>query len=403
MLSVEMLSTGDEVLYGQIVDTNAAWLADYLFTHGLLMTRRNTVGDNLEQLIAILQERSQHADVLIVNGGLGPTSDDLSAEAAAKAAGDTLSEHPEWLERMERYFADRGRVMAPANRKQACIPTHSELVDNPVGTACGFMMRLNRCLMFFTPGVPSEFREMVSGQIIPRLQQEGLLSGEQLCLRMTTYGRSESELAQQLDDLSLPQGVALGYRSSMPIIELKLTGPASLRPQMDAAWQEVRRVAGESALYEGTEPLASRLRSQIAGRGWSIVTSERFTGGLLADAFNQQTGPLAYGEVLPELSGGESEPLEALLTRAQTLQQAHGADLALVSGSLQNGRIGFALATPDRGYAQLAAFGISHHGHTTQQQVALLQAQNLLRCWFNGWSLSSSRGWVTIEQAINLP
>ena len=108
MLNVEMLSTGDEVLHGQIVDTNAAWLADFFFNQGLPLTRRNTVGDNLNDLVAVLRERSEHADVLIVNGGLGPTSDDLSALAAATAKGEGLVLHEAWLAEMERYFRDRG-------------------------------------------------------------------------------------------------------------------------------------------------------------------------------------------------------------------------------------------------------------------------------------------------------
>lgn len=107
MLRVEMLSTGDEVLHGQIVDTNAAWLADYLFQQGMPMSGRETVGDNLSSLIETLQERSHIADVLIVNGGLGPTSDDLSALAAAMACGVELVEQAEWMARIEAYFAER--------------------------------------------------------------------------------------------------------------------------------------------------------------------------------------------------------------------------------------------------------------------------------------------------------
>lgn len=148
MLNVEMLSTGDEVLHGQIVDTNAAWLADFFFNQGLPLTRRNTVGDNLDDLVAILRERSEHADVLIVNGGLGPTSDDLSALAAATAKGEGLVLHEAWLAQMEHYFRERGRIMAPSNRKQAELPASAEFINNPVGTACGFAVKLNRCLMF---------------------------------------------------------------------------------------------------------------------------------------------------------------------------------------------------------------------------------------------------------------
>ena len=199
MINVEMLSTGDEVLHGQIIDTNAAWLADLFFEQGLPLTRRNTVGDNLESLVNVLRERSEHADVLIVNGGLGPTSDDLSALAAATAKGEGLVLHEEWLAQMERFFSERGRVMAPSNRKQAEIPASAELVDNPVGTACGFAITLNRCLMFFTPGVPSEFKVMVEQQILPRLRERFTLPEPPLCLRLTTFGRSESDLAQSLD------------------------------------------------------------------------------------------------------------------------------------------------------------------------------------------------------------
>lgn len=396
MLAIEMLSTGDEVLYGQIVDTNAAWLADYLFNHGLLLSRRSTVGDNVEQLTAILQERSLHADVLIVNGGLGPTSDDLSAAAAAKAANDKLVEYPEWIEAMERYFTDRGRVMAASNRKQACIPSRSILVDNPVGTACGFMLRLNRCLMFFTPGVPFEFKKMVSDRIVPTLIQQGLTSVKRLCLRMTTFGRSESELAQRLDTLTLPEDVTLGYRSAMPIIELKLTGPETLRPQMESAWQEVRRVAGESALYEGTEPLSVRLSRKILEHNWRLVICEQFSGGRLAEAFSDESGPLVWAEVRPP----QQETLGELLKRVQDLRSYRHGDIALAVGCENNGRIRFALVTPTYSVAVKVAFGFSRHAKTIQREVAALQAMNMLRCWLNGWSLSTSHGWITVEESV---
>ncbi len=208
----------------------------FLFNQGLPLTRRHTVGDDLDALVAILRERSEQADVLIVNGGLGPTSDDLSALAAATSKGEGLILHPEWLETMTRFFAERGRPMAESNRKQAEIPASAEMINNPVGTACGFAVQLNRCLMFFTPGVPSEFKVMVEQEILPRLRQRFTLPEPPVCLRLTTFGRSESELAQSLNPLTLPPGVVMGYRSSMPIIELKLTGPADQRDAMLALW-----------------------------------------------------------------------------------------------------------------------------------------------------------------------
>lgn len=154
--------------------------------------------------MAILRERSEQADVLIVNGGLGPTSDDLSALAAATAKGEGLVLNAEWLETMTRFFAERGRPMAESNRKQAEIPASAEMINNPVGTACGFAVQLNRCLMFFTPGVPSEFKVMVEQEIVPRLRARFTLPSPPVCLRLTTFGRSESELAQSLNHLQLP-------------------------------------------------------------------------------------------------------------------------------------------------------------------------------------------------------
>ncbi|ECQ3410682.1 nicotinamide mononucleotide deamidase-related protein YfaY [Salmonella enterica] len=303
MLNVEMLSTGDEVLHGQIVDTNAAWLADFFFHQGVPLSRRNTVGDNLDSLVAILRERSQHADVLIVNGGLGPTSDDLSALAAATAKGEGLVLHQAWLTEMERYFQQRGRVMAPSNRKQAELPASAEFINNPVGTACGFALQLNRCLMFFTPGVPSEFKVMVEKEILPRLRARFSLPEPPLCLRLTTFGRSESDLAQRLDSLPLPPGVTMGYRSSMPIIELKLTGPATQREAMLALWPEVKRVAGQNLIFEGTEN--EHLNFALATPDGTYALRVRFSANRYSLAIRQEVCAMMALNMLRRWLNGE--------------------------------------------------------------------------------------------------
>ncbi len=396
MIKVEMLSTGDEVLYGQITDTNAAWLADYLFNQGLPMSRRSTVGDSLEDLVAVLKERSEHADILIVNGGLGPTSDDLSAQAAATAAGVELVEHKEWLVQMERFFSERGRVMAPSNRKQAQIPANSEMVDNPVGTACGFAMQLNRCLMFFTPGVPSEFKEMVDKQIMPRLRERFTLPEAPLCLRLTTFGRSESELAQSLEQLSLPEGAVMGYRSSMPIIELKLTGPASLRKEMEAVWPEVQRVAGESAIFEGTEGLPAQLAARLKAKGLRLAISERFTAGLLCLQLACAEAPLGNSNVLAPVA----ETLVEITQRAKELAGQTGCELALAVGALEHEHLNFALCTPAGTHGLRVKFNVNRHGLRTRQEVCAMMALNMLRRWLNGWDVAADHGWINVVEAI---
>ena len=398
MLNVEMLSTGDEVLHGQIIDTNAAWLADFFFNQGLPLTRRNTVGDNLDALVAILRERSEQADVLIVNGGLGPTSDDLSALAAATAKGEGLILHPEWLETMTRFFAERGRPMAESNRKQAEIPASAEMINNPVGTACGFAIQLNRCLMFFTPGVPSEFKVMVEQEILPRLRQRFTLPDPPVCLRMTTFGRSESELAQSLNPLTLPPGVVMGYRSSMPIIELKLTGPANQRDAMLALWPEVRKVAGDSLIFEGTEGLPAQIARCLQERQLSLTLSEQFTGGLLALQLSRAGAPLLASEVVP----AQEETLAQAARWAAERRINHFAGLALAVSGQENDHLNVALATPDGTFALRVKFSATRHSLAVRQEVCAMMALNMLRRWLNGQPLASEHGWINVVDSLSL-
>ena len=398
MLNVEMLSTGDEVLHGQIIDTNAAWLADFFFNQGLPLTRRNTVGDDLDALVAILRERSEQADVLIVNGGLGPTSDDLSALAAATAKGEGLILHPEWLETMTRFFAERGRPMAESNRKQAEIPASAEMINNPVGTACGFAIQLNRCLMFFTPGVPSEFKVMVEQEILTRLRQRFTLPDPPVCLRLTTFGRSESELAQSLNPLTLPPGVVMGYRSSMPIIELKLTGPANQRDAMLALWPEVRKVAGDSLIFEGTEGLPAQIARCLQERQLSLTLSEQFTSGLLALQLSRAGAPLLASEVVP----AQEETLAQAARWAAERRINHFAGLALAVSGQENDHLNVALATPDGTFALRVKFSATRHSLAVRQEVCAMMALNMLRRWLNGQPLASDHGWINVVDSLSL-
>ncbi|EMD1655552.1 nicotinamide mononucleotide deamidase-related protein YfaY [Pluralibacter gergoviae] len=399
MINVEMLSTGDEVLHGQIVDTNAAWLADLFFSQGVPLNRRNTVGDSLASLVDVLRERSHLADVLIVNGGLGPTSDDLSALAAATAKGEGLVLHEAWLSQMARYFADRGRVMAPSNRKQAEIPASAELIDNPVGTACGFALQLNRCLMFFTPGVPSEFKVMVEQQILPRIRQRFTLPEPPLCLRLTTFGRSESDLAQSLDGLTLPAGVTMGYRSSMPIIELKLTGPASEREAMLALWPEVKKVAGENLIFEGTEGLPTQIAAALQARSLSLTLSEQFTSGLIALQLGRAGAPLLAGEVVPS----QEETLAQTAHWTADRRVNHFAGLSLAVSGLEQDHLNFALATAEGTHALRVKFNATRYSLAVRQEICAMMALNMLRRWLNGWPVAAGHGWIEVVEDLFIP
>ncbi|WP_067705648.1 nicotinamide mononucleotide deamidase-related protein YfaY [Erwinia sp. ErVv1] len=392
MIRVEMLATGDEVLHGQIVDSNAAWLAEVLFQNGLPMTSRQTVGDDINELVTVLTERSKVADVLIVNGGLGPTSDDLSAQAAAKAAGVPLVMQEAWLAKMEAFFAGRGRKMADSNRKQAEIPAGAEMLDNPVGTACGFAMQLNRCWIFFTPGVPSEYKVMVEQQILPRLKARFSLPAPPVCLRMTTFGRGESDLASEIEPLPLPEGVVMGYRASMPIIELKLNGPASKLAEMEQFWQQVRAIVGESVIFEGTEILPEQVSRRLKEQNLRLAVSEQFTAGLLQWQLASAAAPLAAGNVLP----ARSETLSEIVARGSQLARDTGADLALVVGGMEEGILAFALHTPEGSWGQTVKFNVNRHGLKARQDVAAMMALNMLRRWMNGMEVTTGHGWIDV-------
>ncbi|MFE8153953.1 nicotinamide mononucleotide deamidase-related protein YfaY [Brenneria goodwinii] len=398
MLRVEMLCTGDEVLHGQIIDTNAAWLADYLFHQGLPMASRMTVGDDLDALVSALNQRSQIADILIVNGGLGPTSDDLSSLAAATAAGEALVEHAEWIERMEAFFAERGRVMSPNNRKQALLPASAEVIDNPVGTACGFALQLNKCLLFFTPGVPSEFKIMVDQQIMPRLRDRFTIAEPPLCLRLTTFGRSESDLASRLDGVALPPGVVLGYRSSVPVIELKLTGPASQQAAMEQLWEQVRTVAGENTVFEGTEGLPAQLARRLAEGKFHLAVSENFTAGLLNWQLQSAGVPLAGGE-LPVKA--DPQDLQQLADAARQLAESRQAALALTISARVDDRLAIALYTPQGAYALAIQFNVSRYSLQTHQEVVAMLAMNMLRRWLNGWPVYGGHGWINVLETLD--
>lgn len=170
---------------------------------------------------------------------------------------------------------------------------------------------------------------MVEQEILPRLRERFPLPAAPLCLRLTTFGRSESELAQSLDHLQLPPGVVMGYRSSMPIIELKLTGPAEQREAMLALWPEVRKVAGESMIFEGTEGLPAQIARRLQERQLSLTLSEQFTGGLLALQLSRVNAPLLASEVIPS----QEETLAQSARWAAERREKHFAGLALaVSG-----------------------------------------------------------------------
>ena len=294
-MKLEMICTGEEVLAGQIVDTNAAWFANEMMEHGIEVQRRVTVGDRMEDLISVFEERSHHADVILVNGGLGPTSDDMSAEAMAKAKGEALVENASWRATMEAWFAKGGREMAASNLKQALLPESAIMVDNPVGTACGFRVKLNRAWLYFTPGVPFELKHMVKEQFLPFIKQEFELNEKIALTKMLTLGYGESTLADKLEHLVLPEGITIGYRSSMPHIEIKIFARGDkaigVLPRVK---KHVQELLGSAVVAENRKSIAEEIHQRLNGSGMSLSIAESCTGGLIASQLVAFPGSSSY-------------------------------------------------------------------------------------------------------------
>jgi len=222
--TLEIFSQGEEVVTGQTVDTNAAWLSEHVVAMGFTVTRHTAVGDKLDDLVTLLREISVRADCCICTGGLGPTSDDLTAEAVAKAFDLPLEFDDIAFEQIKRFFMLRTRPMPESNRKQAMFPKGAERIDNVWGTAPGFSLQVGRCWFAFVPGVPFEMRHLFSESIRPTLASRFLLRPGKL-ITIKTLGVGESAIQERISAIEIPPQVQLGFRASPDDVQTKLLFP----------------------------------------------------------------------------------------------------------------------------------------------------------------------------------
>jgi nicotinamide-nucleotide amidase len=288
-MHIEVICTGDEVLTGKIVNTNFSYITQKLEDVGLSVQWETTVGDDRENLLRAFQLAGERADAVIVNGGLGPTVDDLSQEIAAKAAGVDLALNEDWLKRMEDFFQRRSRVMPPNNRKQAMLPTTAEVIDNPIGTACGFAVDIGRARFYFTPGVPRELRRMLEEQIVPRLLAKAGLPGAIFLKRFHSYGLGESHVDSLLSGVEalVPDGsVKLGFRAHYPQLETKLTARGrdmeDIRRKLEPVEREVRKRVGNFILGEDDQTLEGVILKELQAQPATLSLVETFTSGQMA-------------------------------------------------------------------------------------------------------------------------
>lgn len=335
MVRFEIVSQGEELVSGSTVDTNAGWLCHRLKERGFTAGRVTVVGDERDGIRDVLAEAAARAPVVICTGGLGPTSDDLTTEAAGLAFGRGLAERADALEQVEARYRARNRVMPPANRKQAVLPDGATLLENLWGTAPGYRLDVSTpagaTRLYFLPGVPSEMKRMFDAHVLPDLDAHYALPPKRTLL-FRCVGLPESEAAQRMDGLERP-GVLVGYRAHLPEIHVKL----HLDPGEDEAplIAETLRRLGPAVFTVGGGPLAEVVGRRLHARGETLATAESCTAGRIAADITTVPGASAW------FLGGAVVYANAEKVRQcgvpEEMLQAHGAVSEPVARALAEG------------------------------------------------------------------
>ncbi len=296
----EILSTGDEIRVGSIVDTNSAFIAQMLEANGLEVLRHTCVGDDMDALVSVIKETAGRSDIAVVTGGLGPTPDDLTSEAAAKAAGAALFLDPMALTAIENLFKSRKRPMPPSNRKQAMFPKGADPIPNPLGTAPGFQMKIDGCTFFFLPGVPSEMKRMMSAEVLPRISE---IQGDHQTVSMVrticSFGITEAETGERLAVVSSEfPDIKIGLRAEFPVIQTRLYVRAADDQTAEARAREAaRKVAqrlGKHVFSMEGKSMEAEVGALLRQKQATIAVAESCTGGLIADWLTNVSGSSDY-------------------------------------------------------------------------------------------------------------
>jgi len=296
----EILSTGDEIRSGALIDSNSAYIAQRLEEIGFPVLRHTSVGDDVDIIVSTLKEIGSRSDIAVVTGGLGPTTDDLTAEAAAKAAGVELKLDEVALSSIERFFKRLNRPMSETNRKQAMLPEGSERLDNPIGTAPGFMLKVDRCHFFFLPGVPAEMILMLSDKVLPRLVKlRGIDQSYFLVKTISTFGLPESTTGEKIADLtSAFPDIKLGLRAKFPEIQIKLyvngDDENKLNDLVEKATEWVLEQIGNRVFATDGSAMEEIIGRLIKEKKATLAIGESCTGGLISHWLTNVPGSSDY-------------------------------------------------------------------------------------------------------------
>jgi competence/damage-inducible protein CinA-like protein len=375
--TAEILSQGEELVTGEIADTNAAWLSTELIGLGFDVTRHTAVGDRLEALTELLREIAQRTDLCLCTGGLGPTCDDLTAEAVSLAFERHLAMDPLALTQIEAWFARMNRDMPSVNRKQALIPAGAVRLDNLWGTAPGFSIMAGRCRFFFMPGVPSEMKAMYQTSIRPDLPRLYALNPPQRVV-LRTLGLGESTLQELLNPIPLPNGTLLGFRAGGAENQVKLTFPPSMpESSIDDTLDSIKQALGD-AIYaitrngKGPQSLIDVIGQGMAAKNARLYLVETLSGGNMATrcfGCDWLAGATLLTHPLKHLTAFDTPPdatqEESIAQWAESIRSREAADYALV----QTGEFTLATLNDENTRLEIMTVVAGRHGIMTERRL----------------------------------
>lgn len=376
----EILAIGTELLLGQIVDTNSAWIGEQFAASGIDSYEHRAIGDNQARIVAALTDQLSRSDAVLICGGLGPTQDDLTRDAIAELMGVPLVRHDDLAETIAAMFRARVRDMPQNNLRQADIPEGGEAITNPIGTAPGLKCELpGGKIVYAVPGVPYEMKQMVTDYVIPDLLRRSGEAAAIVSLSLKTWGTSESALAEmvahRLDALDAQGGnptiafLARGIEGLVVRITGKAGTEADARALVAVEEKELRAILGDLVFGVDDESMESAVLEQLRGRGWTLGVAESLTGGLIgarivnvegaSDTFRGTIGSYAT-DVKRSVLGVTAESVvseEAAKEMAEAAQRVLGADVGIsatgVAGPTEQdgvavGTVFFGIAIPGR-------------------------------------------------------
>ena len=302
----ELLTIGDEILYGQIVDTNSQWMSVELDKVGIKVIRKTSVGDVESEILTAFAEAEKRADIILITGGLGPTNDDLTKPLLAKYFNCELKINEEALREVTEFFKSRGRELTEINRQQAALPTACEKITNPNGTAPGMWFEKNGKVFMSMPGVPHEMKKMMTESVIPKLKQT-FKTPVIYHKVIRTIGIGESFLAEKISDWekALPPHIKLAYLPNLGEVKLRLTSFGDSNKNMQAEVNELteklKLIVGQFIFGYGEDPIELVIGNTLRKKKLTLSVAESCTGGYLSHLITSVPGSSDYflGSMIP--------------------------------------------------------------------------------------------------------